>query len=163
MLLFVHCFVHVAFRPTWRNCNKSINCSSTQNEQIHLKSTIVDKCCFCLIPILNLGFRSVLRVFSPPPPLLFFFVFSGFLALNSRDYCQIGKRLHTEKERPDSIRKWQLFSRARGAGQLPGLVAKVTGNKASWCNGQPLGFNRGGWRLVYWTGGVSEKLWEERV
>lgn len=55
----------------------------------------------------------------------------------------MGKRLHTEKERPDSIRKWQLFSCARGAGQLPGLVAKVTGSAASWCTGQPLGLMGG--------------------
>lgn len=140
--LFLYCFVHVAFRPTWRNCHKSIKRLSVQNEQIHLRATAVDKCCFCVSrfePGVSLSPKE--SVFTP----LFFllFVFSGFLALNSGDHCQMGKRLHTEKERPDSIRKWQLFSCARGAGQLPGLVAKVTGSAASWCSGQPLGLMGG--------------------
>ncbi|KAF0025323.1 hypothetical protein F2P81_022204 [Scophthalmus maximus] len=64
--------------------------------------------------------------------------FKGALALNSGDHCQMGKRQHRQKERPESIRKWQLFSCARGAGQLPGLVAKLTGSSASWCSGQQL-------------------------
>ncbi|KAK5850716.1 hypothetical protein PBY51_001568 [Eleginops maclovinus] len=42
------------------------------------------------------------------------------------------------KKRPESIRKWLLFNCARGAGQLPGVVAKVTGGYASWCNGHQL-------------------------
>jgi len=64
------------------------------------------------------------------------FLFSDALALNSGDHCQMEKRLHRQKERPKSIRKWLLFSCARGAGQLPGVVAKVTGSSASWCSGQ---------------------------
>jgi len=67
------------------------------------------------------------------------------LALKSGEHCQKGKQLHGQKERPGSIRKCQLFSRAKGAGQLPGLVAKVTGSSASWCSGQPLDLMRG-WR-----------------
>lgn len=59
------------------------------------------------------------------------FLLSDALALKSRAHCQMGKRLHGQKERAESIRKWQLFSCARGAGQLPGLVAKVTGSSAN--------------------------------
>lgn len=68
----------------------------------------------------------------------------------------MGKRLHRQKERPESIRKWLLFSGARGAGQLPGLVAKVTGSSASWCSGQQLGLMGGmveddGWDVGQWA------------
>lgn len=64
------------------------------------------------------------------------FLFSGALALKGCDHCQMGKRLHRQKERAESIRKWQLFSCASGARQLPGLVAKVTGSSANCCSGQ---------------------------
>lgn len=70
-------------------------------------------------------------------------LFRGFLALNSRKHCQMGKRLHRQKERPNSIRKWQLFSCARGARQLPGVVAKVTGSPASWCKWAAVRFDGG--------------------
>lgn len=103
-------------------------------------ATIVDKYRFCFTH-LNLRFPLTLR------RVLALFLFSETLALNSGAHCQMGKRLHRQKERPESIRKWQLFSCARGAGQLPGLVAKVTGNSASWCSGQQLGL-MGGWRRM---------------
>lgn len=75
------------------------------------------------------------------------FLLSGALALNSCDHCQMGKRLHRQKERVESIRKWQLFSCARGAEQLPGLVAKVTGSAAKWCSGQQGGGEDDGWDI----------------
>lgn len=56
------------------------------------------------------------------------------------------KLLNGQKERQGSIRKWQLFSRAKGVEQFPSLVAKVTGCSASWCSGQPLD--------MVWDGGL---------
>lgn len=73
----------------------------------------------------------------------------------------MGKRLHRQKERPESIRKWQLFSCARGAGQLPGLVAKVTGSSANCCSGQQLDFGRGWWRRM--TVGILDRMRGQRA
>lgn len=68
-----------------------------------------------------------------------FSLLSYGLALNSDDCCQMGKRLHRTRERSESIRKWQLFSRASRAGQLPGPVAKVTKSSANRCGEQQFG------------------------
>lgn len=131
---------------------ESMSLSSSQNEQTHY--TNGNHCGWILLlfhwfePKVSLNSKE--SVFT-------LFLFSGTLAPNSRDHCQMGKRLHRQKERPESIRKWQLFICARGAGQLPGLVARVTGSSASWCSGQHSGLIGGvadddGWDVgCVWT------------
>lgn len=64
-----------------------------------------------------------------------FSLLSYGLALNSGNCCQMGRGLHRTRERSESIRKWQLFSCARRAGQLPGPIAKVPNR----CDGQQFG------------------------
>lgn len=56
----------------------------------------------------------------------------------------MGKRLHTTRERAESIRKWQPFSYARGAGQLPGPVAKVTKSSSNQCKWAEVWFDGAG-------------------
>lgn len=119
------------------------------------RATIGDKHRFCFTH-LNLRFPL-----TRGESVFALFLFSDALALNSCDHCQMGKRLHRQKERPESIRKWQLFSRARGAGQLPGRVAKVTGGSANCC-GRPW---RGRWLAVDdgWDAGQDERVKSWRV
>lgn len=102
------------------------------------RATIVDKYRFCFTH-LNLRFPLKLRRVCSA-----FFLLSDGLALKSHAHCQMGKRLHGQKERAESIRKWQLFSCARGAGQLPGLVAKVTGSSANMVQRAAVGSDGGG-------------------
>lgn len=102
------------------------------------RATPGDKYTFCFVH-LNLRFPLKLRRVCSPFSLL-----SYGLAPNSGDCCQMGKRLHRTRERPESIRKWQPFSRARGAGQLPGPVAKVTKSSSNQCK-----------RAAVWLDGVG--------
>lgn len=102
------------------------------------RATPGDKYTFCFVH-LNLRFPLKLRrVCSPFSP------HSYGLAPNGGNCCQMGKRLHRTRERPESIRKWQPFSRARGAGQLPGPVAKVTQSSSNQCK-----------RAAVWFDGVG--------
>lgn len=122
---------------------ESMSLSSSQNEQTHY--TNGNHCGWILLlfhwfePKVSLNSKE--SVFT-------LFLFSGTLAPNSRDHCQMGKRLHRKKERPESIRKWQLFICARGAGQLPGLVG--------WLEAQPAG--AAGSTRVWWGGGRRWRL-----
>lgn len=100
------------------------------------RATIVDKCRFCFAH-LNLRFPLTLRRACSP-----FFSFQMPWRWVSHNSAKWENDYTGRKERAESIRKWQLFSCARGAGQLPGPVAKVTESSANWCSGQQLGSTR---------------------
>lgn len=97
-------------RPTLTHCDKSMSLSPSQNEQTRqTRGSHCVKILFLFYPFEPEAFLNVKEsVFT-------LFLFSGALALNRGGHCQMGKRLHRHKERAESIRKWQLFSCARGA------------------------------------------------
>lgn len=116
----------------------------------------MDKHCFCFTH-LNLRFPLTLtRVCSP------FFSFQTIWRWIADGTAKWENDYTGREKEQNQSGSGSFFSCARGAGQLPGLVAKVTRSSANWCSGQRLKFKEGDGRMEGddgWDIGRGERGW----